>query len=77
MYCAQGTQTAVIRVSDWEEARRIGKSLRRWLFRGQRKAEWSLESSLERAFERETSGDIGVRETSGSRETSGDIGVRS
>lgn len=51
MYCAQDIQTAVIRVSDWEEARRIGKSLRRWLFRGQRKADWLLKSSLERAFE--------------------------
>ena len=51
MYCAQGIQTAVVRVSDWEDALRIGKSLRRWLFRGQEKAEWSLKSSLERAFE--------------------------
>ena len=51
MYWAQGSHTAVIRVSDWEQARRIGKSLRRWLFRGQAKAEWSLKSSLERAFE--------------------------
>lgn len=51
MYCAEDTQTTVIRVRDWEEARRIGKSLRRWLFRGQRKAKWSLKSSLERAFE--------------------------
>ena len=52
MHCAQDTQTAIIRVNDWEEARRIGKSLRRWLFRGQRKAEWLLRSTLERAFER-------------------------
>lgn len=51
MYCAQGEQTAVIRVSDWEETRRIGKFMRRWLFRGQMKAQWSLKSSLERAFE--------------------------
>lgn len=51
MYCAQDRQTAVIRVSDWEEARRIGKSLRRWLFRGQKRTQWSLKSSLERAFE--------------------------
>jgi len=51
MYCAQGEQTSVIRVSDWEETRRIGKLMRRWLFRGQMKAEWSLKSSLERAFE--------------------------
>lgn len=51
MYCAQGEQTAVIRVSDWEETRQIGKFMRRWLFRGQTKAEWSLKSSLERAFE--------------------------
>jgi len=51
MYCAKGIQTAVVRVSDWEDALRIGKSLRRWLFRGQEKAEWSLKSSIERAFE--------------------------
>jgi hypothetical protein len=51
MYCSQGPQTAVLRVSDWEEARRIGRSLKRWLFRGQEKAEWTLKSSLERAFE--------------------------
>lgn len=51
MYWAQGSQTAIIRVSDWEQARLIGKSLRRWLFRGQASAEWSLKSSLERAFE--------------------------
>lgn len=51
MYCAQGIHTAVVRVRDWEDALRIGKSLRRWLFRGQEKAEWSLKSSLERAFE--------------------------
>ncbi len=51
MYCAQDIQTAVIRVSDWEEARRIGKVLNRWLFRGQKTAKWSLKSSLERAFE--------------------------
>jgi hypothetical protein len=51
MHCAQGTQTAVVRVSNWEDTRRIGKSLKRWLFRGQEKAEWSLKSSLERAFE--------------------------
>jgi len=51
MYYAQGVQTAVINVSDWEEVRRIGKSLNRWLFRGQAKTEWTLTSSLERAFE--------------------------
>lgn len=51
MYCAQSTQTAVVRVSDWEDVLRIGKCMKRWLFRGQQKAEWSLKSSLERAFE--------------------------
>ena len=51
MYCAKGLQTAIVRVSDWEDALRIGKSLRRWLFRGQEKAEWLLKSSLERVFE--------------------------
>ncbi|MCX5829932.1 MAG: FRG domain-containing protein [Deltaproteobacteria bacterium] len=51
MHYAEGAQTAVIRVSNWEDARQIGKSLSRWLFRGQGKAEWSLKSSLERAFE--------------------------
>lgn len=51
IYYAQGIQTAVIRVSDWEDARRIRKSLRRWLFRGQKKTDWLLKSSLERAFE--------------------------
>lgn len=50
MHYAQGEQTAVIRVEDWEEARRIGKFMSRWLFRGQVRAEWSLASSLERAF---------------------------
>ncbi len=50
-YCAQGSQTAVIRVSNWEDTRQVGRSLRRWLFRGQANAEWSLKSSLERAFE--------------------------
>jgi len=51
MYFTQGIHTAVIRVNEWEEVRRIGKSLRRWLFRGQRKVEWTLKSSLERALE--------------------------
>ncbi len=51
MHYAEGTLTAVIRVHEWEEARQIGKSLRRWLFRGQGTAEWPLKSSLERAFE--------------------------
>ncbi len=51
MYYTQGTQTAVINVSDWEEVSQIGKSMNRWLFRGQAKAEWPLKSSLERAFE--------------------------
>ncbi len=50
MYLTHGTQTAVIRLSDWEEARRIGNSMKRWLFRGQAKKEWTLKSSLERAF---------------------------
>lgn len=51
IHCVEGEQTAVIRVNDWEESRQIGKFLKRWLFRGQEKAEWSLKSSLERAFE--------------------------
>jgi hypothetical protein len=51
MDCAYGKQTAVIRVRDWEEARRIGISMKRWLFRGQANTEWTLKSSLERAFE--------------------------
>jgi len=51
MYCAQDEQTAIVRVNDWEETRRIGKLMRRWLFRGQMNAEWLLKSSLERAFE--------------------------
>ena len=51
MYCAYGKQTAVISVNDWEEARKIGISMRRWLFRGQADKNWTLKSSLERAFE--------------------------
>ncbi|HUT70172.1 MAG TPA: FRG domain-containing protein [Desulfatiglandales bacterium] len=51
MYCAQGEQTAIVRVGDWEDARRIGKLMRRWLFRGQMNEKWLLKSSLERAFE--------------------------
>jgi len=51
MLYAQGTQTAVIHVAAWEEARQVGKSLKRWLFRGKRVAQWPLKSSLERAFE--------------------------
>jgi len=51
MYCAHGKQTAVISINDWEEARRIGNSMRRWLFRGQANKNWALKSSLERAFE--------------------------
>ncbi len=51
MNCAYGKQTAVININDWEEARRIGNSMKRWLFRGQANKEWTLKSSLERAFE--------------------------
>ena len=51
MNCAKGKQTAVVRVTKWEDARQIGQSLQRWLFRGQTNAEWTLKSSLERAFE--------------------------
>ena len=51
MNLTKGIQTTVIHVSDWEKARRIGKLLERWLFRGQRNAEWPLKSSLERAYE--------------------------
>jgi len=51
MNFAQDTQTVVVHVRHWEEVRLIGKSLRRWLFRGQSKAEWVLKSTLERAFE--------------------------
>jgi hypothetical protein len=50
MHYEKGAQTAVIHLSDWEEARQIGKFMSRWLFRGQARAEWALESSLERAF---------------------------
>ena len=51
MLCASGKQTAVIKINNWEEARRIGNSMRRWLFRGQTNKNWALKSSLERAFE--------------------------
>jgi hypothetical protein len=46
-----GQQIAVIRILNWEDLRRIGNLMRRWLFRGQENKEWLLKSSLERAFE--------------------------
>lgn len=51
MYFNVGSHTQTIRVENWSDAVSIAKNLDRWLFRGQKCADWSLKTSVERAFE--------------------------
>ncbi len=51
MYYSRGTQTLVIRIDNWNDALVLNKNLDRWLFRGQKDADWILKTTVERAFE--------------------------
>src|SRR5690242_7405160 len=63
------TMYHIVATKNWEEARAIGNLLQRhlWVFRGQTKASWPLESKLYReALKRSlesTTGALGVHET--------------
>jgi hypothetical protein len=46
------TVAAEVRVSSWEQARRISRALHGWVFRGQSNARYGLSSTLERAAKR-------------------------
>lgn len=57
MKISHDSHTAIIRIETWENVRKIGNSLKRWLFRGQSKSEWILKTKLSRSLE---SREIGI-----------------
>lgn len=51
MEYSKNSHTLILKVDDWEEVLLLKKHLDRWLFRGQKRADWVLKTTLERAFE--------------------------